>query len=28
LRQFEAQEEEALLRGDVVFPEPEAIADV
>jgi cytochrome b pre-mRNA-processing protein 3 len=27
LRQFEAQEEEALLRGDVVFPEPEAIAD-
>ncbi|MFZ0426197.1 MAG: ubiquinol-cytochrome C chaperone family protein [Xanthobacteraceae bacterium] len=28
LRQFEAQEEDALLRGDVVFPEPEAIADV
>jgi cytochrome b pre-mRNA-processing protein 3 len=27
LRQFEAQEEGALLRGDVVFPEPEAIAD-
>jgi cytochrome b pre-mRNA-processing protein 3 len=28
LRQFEAQEEDALLRGDVEFPEPEAIADV
>ena len=27
LRQFEGQEEGALLRGDVVFPEPEAIAD-
>ena len=27
LRQFEAQEEVALLRGDVVFPKPETIAD-
>jgi cytochrome b pre-mRNA-processing protein 3 len=27
LRQFEGQEEDALLRGDVVFPEPEAITD-
>ena len=26
LRQFEAQDERALLRGDVVFPQPEAIA--
>jgi cytochrome b pre-mRNA-processing protein 3 len=27
LRQFKGQEEDALLRGDVVFPKPEAIAD-
>jgi cytochrome b pre-mRNA-processing protein 3 len=27
LRQFEEQVEEALLRGDVVFPEPETIAN-
>jgi cytochrome b pre-mRNA-processing protein 3 len=27
LRQFEAQEEGALLRGEVVFPNPEAIAN-
>ncbi len=28
LQQLQGQEEGALLRGDVVFPEPEAIADV
>jgi cytochrome b pre-mRNA-processing protein 3 len=27
LRQFEEQQEDALLRGEVVFPDPEAIAD-
>jgi cytochrome b pre-mRNA-processing protein 3 len=27
LRQFEGQQEDALLRGEVVFPDPEAIAN-